>query len=389
MTPAPRRRDRGMTLAEVLIALMVFGIVMGGALSYLRRQGRALLLTGERMSLLQNVRFAGNTLQRDLRTVGLGVLEQQPFLIHAGASAVAFNANYLTNVPNDPFAVFYDPDAAPGAISALTKPEKITLPGTGFAYPDTSYYVTGVNSPAETITLYFTLDASTTRADDYALYRQVNDLAPELVARDLLATPGMPFLRYYRLKTPSNAPAYVDSVPAASLPMSHTVPMHLAPSDTGAAAQIDSVRGIRVSFTATNGLTGSLERRRDISRAIRFPNAGLATKKTCGDAPMLGVTLNATLTVVSGTNVIRLTWNPATDESAGEQDVVRYVIYRRLNAVPDWGDPYLSIPAGSPSYLYDDAQLTSGATYHYALAAQDCTPSLSTLSTKGPVGPVP
>jgi len=62
--------------------------------------------------------------------------------------------------------------------------------------------------------------------------------------------------------------------------------------------------------------------------------------------------------------------------------VTRYVIWRRLSTDLVWGDPYLSIPpAGTATYLYTDGAgaVTSGAQYVYGLAAQDCTPTNSTL----------
>lgn len=108
--------------------------------------------------------------------------------------------------------------------------------------------------------------------------------------------------------------------------------------------------------------------------------------ESCGDRPILGTGLGAAVaTLGSGEPGVELVWNPATDESRGERDVVRYVIWRRSAGDPEWGDPYVSIPAGSPSYLYTDAAVAPGETYLYALAAQDCTPSLSDRTTAGPV----
>lgn len=387
MTRTPVQSARGMTLPEMLIALLIFGAVMAGALSYLRTQGRGFTLGTERMTLLQNIRYVGNTLEQNLRAAGTGVPDVQPFLIYAGPGTIAFNANYVTNVKNDVFAVYYDADAPAGTVAAMTKAQKITLPGTSFGYPDTNYYIGLTDSPAETITFYFALDTSTARTDDYLLYRKVNDQPPEVVARDLLQTPGVPFFQYYRVVSPKTGAPYLDSIPDAQLPFAHTIPVHLAPSDTGPAARVDSIRGVRVNFTATNGREDAAQRTRQITRLFRLPNAGLATKKTCGDEPILGQALNASVVNVGGQNVVRLKWNPATDENGGEKDVVRYVIWRRLQATAVWGDPYLSIPAGSVSYVYDDAAVTPGQTYMYALAAQDCTPSQSALSTAGPVTP--
>jgi hypothetical protein len=83
----------------------------------------------------------------------------------------------------------------------------------------------------------------------------------------------------------------------------------------------------------------------------------------------------------TGEPAVRLSWLPATDENGGEKDVERYVIWRKAPADPDWNDPYLSIPAGTPTYVWLDASVTSGDQFFYALAAQDCTPTLSNLAT--------
>jgi hypothetical protein len=243
----------------------------------------------------------------------------------------------------------------------------------------------GLNSPAETIIYFFVSDSTTTRTDDYILFRQVNQQAPELVARNLLHTGSRDFFRYFRRKTPLNAPAYVDTVPTSQLPMRHSVAWHGSPADTGASGRVDSLRGVELNFTVTNGKSGTDERTLSLSRTIRFPNAGLAVRRTCGDAPILGVGLAAAGLVIGGNPAVQLTWSPATDEQAGEKDVELYVIWRRVLGDPEWGTPYLSIPAGQASYIYQDVDVTSGTTYEYALAAQDCTPLASVLTQSAPV----
>jgi prepilin-type N-terminal cleavage/methylation domain-containing protein len=385
-TVRPSRDVRGMTLIELLIALVVFSIVLASALTFLGRQSSAFRLGSERMDVLQNLRFAGTTLSNDLRTAGSNVPDQQPQLVYAGQSLIAFNADYATNVVNDAWAVYHDPDAPTGAVTALRAAQKITLPGTAVQYPNVDYTYQGANSPAELLIFYFTPDATTSRTDDYMLYRQVNSQAPSLIARNLLQTPGVPFFQYYRLRTPNNAAAYIAAVPNAELPLVHSVSFHLSPADTGAAARIDSLRGVQISFTATNGLTGASERRAPLTRLVRLPNAGLATRRTCGDAPIFGSALVASpVTLMGGDPAIRLTWNAAIDETGGERDVVRYVLWRRVAGDPTWGDPYRSVPAGSASYTWDDQAVVTGTIYEYALAAQDCTPSQSTMSLAGPV----
>jgi len=385
MTRAAPRPAAGFTLVELLITLVVFSAVMAGTLGFLRSQGRAMSLGSDRMNAVQNLEFALTTMQQRLRAAGANLPDAQPALIYAGTNVVAFNADFATNLPNDPFAVYYDPDVPAGAVTALTKAQRITLPLTTVAYPDTSYVIGGINSPAETIIFFVAPDSSTARADDYALFEQVNGGPPSLVSRNIIGSPTTVYFEYYRLTRVGGAIS-LDSLPAAKLPLRHSVPIHFALADTGAAAVIDSVRGIRVTLTVSNGQSGKAERRYTLVRFMELPNVGIATRRTCGDAPILGTTLTATgITQVDGTPAVRLAWNPATDEYGGEKDVVQYVIWRKRITDVTWGTPYLSLPAGSPTYLYDDAAVTSGVTYQYQLAAADCTPSSSPTTTSAPV----
>lgn len=382
------KNERGMTLVEMMLALLVFSFVMAATLTFLKAQSRSFALGSERVSMYQNTRYILNEMEKDLRTAGAGTSDAQPQMIYAGPSVVAFNANYWTNTAGDVYAVYYNPDAPDSLVQALRQSQKYTLPETAFGYPDTSYLVSGLNSGAETIIFYFALDTSTARTDDYMLYRKVNAGTAEVVARNILQTGTTPFLQYYKEITPfGGAPHTIALVPAATLPLMHTVKIHLAPTDTGPAAIIDSVRAVRVNFTATNGRTGTAERLRTLSRMILLPNAGLANTKSCGDPPQLGVTPVALVVTVGTTQTVKLTWTPATDETAGEKDVERYVVWRRPTASPDWGDPIVSIPSGLAVYQYSDATVTPGTQYVYALAAQDCTPSLSTIASSNSVTP--
>lgn len=381
MNSLRRLHERGMTLIEMLVALVVFSFVLAGALAFLRAQGRTFSLGTQRVAMLQNSRFALDELEKDLRTAGAGAPDIQPPLIYLGPSVIAFNANYLTNTPGDVFAVYYNPDAPNGSTDAVRKSGAFTIPTTAVTYPDTDYLDGGViNSAAETITFFFVPDSTTSRADDYVLYRQINNLPREVVSRNILQTAGVPFFQYLRLAVVGGAPV-IQQVPNASLPLRHSVPIHLAVSDTSPASIIDSVRTVLVSFTVTNGLSGTTERKRSLSRFIRLPNVGLASKQTCGDPPLPPTAVSAVWNPAAGGGPgVDITWGASTDELAGEKDVERYVIFRKLITDPTWGDPYLSLPPkGSSPYLQTDHDVTSGAKYMYALAAQDCTPSNSSV----------
>ncbi len=385
MRAAPRPAA-GFTLVELLVALVVFSAVMAGTLGFLRSQGRAMSLGSDRMNAVQNLQFALTTMEQRLRAAGSNLPDAQPAIIYAGRNVVAFNADYATNVPNDPFSVYYDPDVPAGAVTALTKAQRVILPLTTVAYPDTSYLTGGINSSAETIIFFVAPDSTTPRADDYALFEQVNGGPPEMVSRNIIGSPTAVYFEYYRLAIVLGGAISLDSLPASKLPLRHSVAIHLALADTGAAAVIDSIRGIRVTLTVTNGQSGAAERRYTLQRFMELPNVGIASRRTCGDAPILGTTLTATgITRLDGTPAVRLAWNAATDEYGGEKDVVQYVIWRKRITDVTWGTPYLSLPAGNPTYVYDDAAVTSGATYQYQLAAADCTPSSSPTTASAPV----
>lgn len=385
--PVPGMR-RGMSLVELLVSLLLFSIVLTVALSALSAESRAFIAGSQRMNVLQNHRYAANVLEKDLRTVGVGVPSAQPYLIFASENAIAFNADYTTNDPANIFAVYIDPTAPDELVNALTPTRQIEMPGSTFRYPSTSYSDGIGNSPAETILFFFEPDTTTARTDDYVLYRQVNDAAPEVVARNLLRNDDLPFFEYLEVAVPttSGEAPRLQTIPSTALPLIHSVPIHMSAGDTAQFARIDNVKAVRTNFVASNGMTGDAERTSAVSRTIHLPNAGLAMLRTCGAKPILGTSLVARRINPGGgaKQYVELEWNAAIDESGGEEDIVRYVIWRRPAGVVAWGDPIASVPAGQASYVFNDTRVDPG-TYTYAIAAQDCTPSLSDMSVSNSV----
>jgi len=372
---------RGVTLVELLVSIVLLGLITTVALTTLGSQSRAFSVGNERLGALQNFRYTINALETDLRTIGSGVPGQQPFLVYAGEDVIAFNSNYLSHVEGDVFAVYNDPDAPPQITMSLPRSRRITIPNTSFAYPDTTYEVFGQPSEAETIIFFFVPDSTSARDDAFALYRQVNDAAPELIARNLLRRDGEPFFTYHRLVGTDT----LREVPTGQLPLAHTAKIHGSPADTGRLAVIDEIRAVRVNFAATNGRTGEAERITAGSRMIQVPNAGLAVLQTCGARPIFDAAVHATVVNLAPASAkpvfaVELSWMAAVDEVSGERDVVRYVIWRRDAGTPDWGDPIYSIPSGETTYSYRDTEVTPGESYTYAVAAQDCTPAFSDLS---------
>lgn len=372
-------------MVELIVAITIFGVVVTTALAFVAKQNTAFQEALLRLNALRNLRYAVSTLDQDLQTMGTNVPASQPTLIYGGSDVITFSADYATNVANDPFAVYHDPNAPNGQVSAPTS--SFVIPTTSVTAADSTYEVQpGVPSPAEIITFFFAPDTTTARTDDYILYRQVNATAPESVARNLIQVADTPFFSYMRITQDSTGQNVVVPLPDTLMPLYHSAALHLSAADTGRSALTDSIRAVRVTLAATNGLTGSEERRVELTRLIPLPNAGFGVLSTCGSPPVLGVGLSARdTTLADGASAVQLSWSPAVDETGGEKDVVRYVLWRRQAGATGWGDPFRAIPAGQTSYTYQDATVEPGKTYQYALAAQDCTPKLSALAASGSV----
>ncbi len=385
------RTRQGFTLIELLIAMVVFVIVLGGALSFLTAQQRMFQKGSDAMGVLQNLSFGSDNLDSQIRTTGGNAPDAQPPVVYAGPNAFAFNADYVSNDALDISAVYIDPDASDAETQALRITGPITVPTSApaFIYPTINYFAgAGINSPAETIILYFDPNLETVRGDDFVLLRQVNGNAPEVLIRNVLRdSTNLPFFRYYKLRiaVAGQLPA-LTLVTAAETPMSHALTTHGNTADL--VSRIDSLRAVIVSFKVTNGLTGASERSERISMNVPLPNMGLKHLKICGSEPVLGQPLNAAF---DGIDKVNLTWNPAFDENSGERDVIRYVLWRRKllpGPAEVYTDPLTSVAAGFPNYLFSDAQnLEAGATYEYQLAAQDCSPKLSSPVTSTAIIP--
>jgi type II secretory pathway pseudopilin PulG len=376
-----RLRDtRGMTLIELTVATLVSLIVLSVALGFFTTEGRTLRAGSGQFALTQNYRMALSTLASQISEAGANTAGGQPTLVYAGPNAIAINADYTSPALNDIFAVTVDTAAPVAETEALQKGDALQIPGSSFTYPDTSYKMASTNSTAETMLFFFLGDSTTTRTDDYVLYRQVNKGPRAVIARNILKTGSLPFFEYLYSMSHDTMPVTVEVYGSAE--MKHTAPVHGRGDgpkpDTGAVAIIDNIRGVRVNLTTTDGTTGSGERTRAVSRVILLPNAGLARLESCGEDPTLGVTMSAV--VITSPPTVTLKWNAAVDEAGGEKDVMRYVIWKRLRPSTIWGPPYVSIPAGLSSYQYADNEVVHGSAYDYAIAAQDCTPSASAQS---------
>jgi prepilin-type N-terminal cleavage/methylation domain-containing protein len=363
----PIRQRRGFSLVELMIAIVVMAVVLAGTMNFFMGQSRTFRKATTDMVLLQNARFATDLLNEHFRSVGANLTVGQPSVIYADQHAFAFNADYATNVSGDINAIYYEPKAPTNQVQSLLMAQAFTIPSSApaLSYPAGDYTQAGVPSPAETITFWFAPDTETTRSDDYVLLRQVNASAPEVVVRNVLPDSTYPFFRYMYLKTDAvTSIQTIDTIPGASLPVTYASSTILSG---------DSLRGVIISFSVTNGLADTAQRTRPVSVIASLPNIGMRQLQTCGAKPL---PVPAPVATFVSSGKIRVTWTASPDENGGERDVMRYAVTRMADFAPGVWTNVQSIPAGG---VYDitDSGLNTSVTYNYAVAAQDCTPAFS------------
>jgi hypothetical protein len=358
-------------LIEITISMALLLAVIGMSTQLFRRQSGAVATQAGTLDATQNSRFAINNLERELRMAGGGVVDRQPIMVMAGATAITFNADLVAVDTGDYSAVYYNPDADSAAAGVLRNTNKITLPGTSTQYPDSTYSQNGLPSNAETISYWLVRDSTSPRTDEYILYRRANNRTPRVVARGIVYKTGTSIFDYYR-----DSAGTLIQISNTVLPLMHAAPIHGSSADSGRSAWTDSIRQVRATFRSRfvdpRQPTKYVER--TVQMRVLLKNAGLVRFSSCGNAP-LGVAPTATVTTLNGVSVVNLRWTPSIDENTGEKDVERYAIYRRLAGSASFDEPFASVPAGDTAYHFqdNDTQL-SGKSWVYGVAAQDCTP---------------
>lgn len=375
---APRARA-GFTLVELLVATTLSLVVIAAAVPFFRAQLRALGGDSARFEAVQTGRFASDAMDRDLRAIGLNLADNQPPLVEAHPLAITFNSDLVTLDSTDENALAYDPST--DSLSSFTLPNtrQVTLPLVTRLYPDSTYTVAGAQGRAETVSYWAAADSTASVPGRYVLWRRVNDRPRTVVARNIALATGQAIFHFYTIDTTG---ALVE-IPSSRLPLLHTAAVHGAVSDTGMSAAIDSIRVIRmfVPVAEPRGVVHG-DTIQVVDHRTRLGNAMLsATGGGCGMAPA-----GASLTAQSQQGgQVTLTWSPSADDSGGQRNVERYVIYRRANNISVFGEPYASVAAGASSYTYVDRGVVSGQNWVYGLVAQNCGGVNSTLSTTSPV----
>lgn len=375
-----RARRRGVTLMEMMIALLIFVTIFGLAVQFFRYQARSMSQSSGRQDALQNARYAQNAIDRDLRIAGIGVVNTQPLIVQADAMAITFNADLTTSDSADPAAIYYDPAVDSNSTISMNNASKVQLPRSASFYPDSNYADGSIPSRAETISYWVSLDSTSLHPDIYVLFRRVNNTTPRVVAKGINIPAGVAFFTYMR---PDSTGA-LDSIRTASLPILH-VPIHGSAQDTGHSAWLDSVRVVRILAQGLYHDPDKGDITRKVASSTKLINAGMVRSTVCGDPPLPAVGAVATpLPNPLAPTSVQITWNESVDQDNGEKDVERYVVFKRRTGDPSWGEPIASVAASPPSYSIDDTDLHTGS-WDYAVVAQDCSPANSPMDGAGTV----
>ena len=372
---------RGVSLIELMVAIMILGIVGALAVPFFQFQVKSVGQNAGLQEAMLNARFAQSAIDRDVRMAGVGVVRFQPIIVQAHAMAITFNADLATQDSTDPTAVYYDPSMDPRELTSMLVSDAITLPYSSFTYPLIPYENSMMlPSRAETVSFWVTQDSSSGRSDVYILYRRVNNGLATVVTKGLLIPAGQAFFTYFR----PDSTGLLDSIHTANLPLLHTAPMHGAPMDTGASALTDSIRMVRVMAWGLYKDPVKGDQIRKVETNTKVLNAGMARAMMCGNQPGAPIGATVTLFPTGSPTSARVTWTASVDQTGGERDVERYMVFKHILGDPHTGEPIATIPASTPTYTLDDTDLQSG-TWFYGVVAQDCSPQNSLIAAAGSV----
>ncbi|MEO7963315.1 MAG: hypothetical protein ABIT38_05325 [Gemmatimonadaceae bacterium] len=327
----------------------------------------------------QTARYAQNTVDRELRNIGIavqpmdpsqGILRNQPKIVQAHAFSLTFNTDLIANDTADVEAVYYDPNVTNSLTVAMSANSQITLPFSTKPYPDYTYRkVDRSLSLAETVSYWASVDSTSGQTDEYIIWRRVNDGPIIVVARGIRIPAGQPLFKYSRV-LPTGA---IDSIPTASLPIYWDQASSIA----------DSIRTVTLTvngiFHGYNLQNKAKVFTRTVNSQTALANIGLSQRSSCGDTPLSPGGPVATVVTIGGVTRVQLVWTASGDENYGEKDVERYAIFRRVTGTT-WVDPIdQKGRSGTPTYMWEDFDINSGVAYEYGVVAQDCSPANSAM----------
>jgi prepilin-type N-terminal cleavage/methylation domain-containing protein len=384
------QRARGFTLTELLIAVVMTAVIGSVAVPFFIKETKSVGATMGMLDAQQSVAFALNSLDHDLRVAGVGTGTNQPVMVEAQPRELAFNANLATADSTDTLglltAAYYDPSLGAALTTSLDSTQAISLPlsplySGSTTYPTLDYYASaGLKASAQTIVFYFARDTSVgALANTYALWRKVNTAAATMLARGLDTSSTF----QYFVPTPYFSAAdtnHLDSlVPSGWNGFPWTFSYAAGNTKTTADTMLAAISQVSVQLKAVSQDRIGKKHFRSVSEMVPLLNAGMAHISQCNGGPVAPTSVSATAKPTGDS--VHIHWARSTDETGGAKDIQEYVIFRRTQPSTIW-NAVLSVPVGaSDTSAVDRGLLGSGTKYDYAVAAEDCSPSFSSITT--------
>ncbi len=412
-----RRKSKGFTLVEMMIALFVGGLLIIISYNVLTSQKKAADSQNQYINAQQNARVALETLEKELRLAGLNIddFNGQPVFIDAAPYQIVFNSDLSSGVS--------------GVLGMTTDQSVMISDGSSYTigtHPDEGLgTLPRYNNNAETIR--FTLDrddnglvnasdayTETANPDDYALYREENGTRKDIIAYGLRGRENYPdgqfpeplFKYYGDFNSNGTVVLWGDGnndglLSQAEIAAVTPVPVNLLDKIMEVEISIEAESDhLQAGFTGPHSSPGSPRNYRSVvmSSKVRPRNVGTgaANLHACGNPPASPTSLSVTDTPGDNGHSITLSFNSSFDENSGEEDITDYTVYRRKDGETEWNCIGSVTPKGLSGYTFDDNEhspgekLLIGESYYYFVTAWDCRPQESNPSNKaGPVTPLP
>ncbi len=407
--------QRGFTLVELLIALVLTSVMFSAMLVVFQTQTRINTVEADVIEAQQNARVAMTALAQDIRQSGYFVdqFNRQPIWLDAAPYQLVFNANL-----SDRFVAMHRDSAVPLSDGTMYKPGDFTSAPQEENLPS---FLDRYLNESETIrlTLDNTYDGQITAADRqvgaanpnlYTLTKEINGNPPAVLGYNVRGpnpypdgTLPTPMFEYWGTFTsPSVLELWGDTNGDGRLSSSEVTALTPVP-----VASLPEIRQVDVTIMVeTNrpdrnfvgpGSTSSQNypyRSYVLRQRIRARNVGINPTGLvlCGNRPDPPLNPVGYDTPYDQGGSITLEWDSSPDEYSGENDVQYYSVYRGISGEYEVIGQLQAMGVDTTYIFEDDGDIDNfnapvdGTGYYYYMAAWDCAPQESIPSVV--IGPI-
>jgi hypothetical protein len=261
----------GLTFVQLLVAIVAAMLVIGNATRY-----RPRLADAHRRSA-RSAPVARATPRVALAQ--MDVVSQQPAVIYADARAFSFNTGIGPTAGPALLASFAAPRGERSRVAASGADRDVVRQEAARDRP-TAHIDDGAGGLAfaKTVTFFFAADSTNARVPGaFALWREVNDGAPEALVRNVLPD-TVPFFVYRCAIQAAPGSDSLAEVPSDRLPITFA-------DTSGAGIDAQSLRAVELHFLVTNGARGAAQKVERVSILAMLPGAGRSVQPVDGTPP--------------------------------------------------------------------------------------------------------